>query len=74
LSPACTYIKARSPDRITLLHQEPRPGATAAKHLWAIYWRDRHLKFHEYKRKRPAKNVQVLLNHTETGGDPIFWA
>jgi hypothetical protein len=23
---------------------------------------------------RPAKNVQVLLNHIETGGDPIFWA
>jgi hypothetical protein len=22
---------------------------------WAIYWRDRHLKFHEYKRKRPTK-------------------
>jgi DNA-binding transcriptional ArsR family regulator len=40
---------------------------------WAIYWRDRNLKFHEYKRKRPTKNVQALLDHIETSGDPIFW-
>jgi len=46
---------------------------TKSTGLWAIYWRDRHLKFHEYKRKRPTKNVQALLDHIETGGDPIFW-
>ena len=46
---------------------------TKATGLWAIYWRDRNLKFHEYKRKRPTKNVQALLDHIETGGDPIFW-
>jgi len=40
--------------------------------LWAIYWRDRNLKFREYKRKRPAKNVEVLLDHIENPGDPIF--
>jgi hypothetical protein len=40
---------------------------------WAIYWRDRNLKFHEYKRKRPTKNVQSLLDYIETSGDPIFW-
>jgi len=40
---------------------------------WAICWRDRNLKFHEYKRKRPTKNVQALLDHIETSGDPIFW-
>ena len=28
---------------------------------------------HEYKRKRPPKNVQALLDHIETSGDPIFW-
>jgi hypothetical protein len=39
---------------------------------WAIYWRDRNLKFHEYKRKRPTKNVQALLDHIGTS-DPIFW-
>lgn len=35
--------------------------------------RDRNLKFHEYKRKRPSKDVQGLLGHIETSGDPIFW-
>ncbi len=46
---------------------------TTSNGLWAIYWRDRHLKFHEYKRKGPTKNVQALLAHIENGGDPIFW-
>ena len=35
--------------------------------------RDHNLKFHEYKRKRPTKNVQVLLDHIGTSGDPMFW-
>lgn len=26
---------------------------TQATSQWAIYWRDRHLKFHEHKRKGP---------------------
>ncbi|MDF1603519.1 DUF3024 domain-containing protein [Nocardioides sp. YIM 152315] len=46
---------------------------TKATGLWAIYWRDRNLKFHQYQRKRPTKNVQALLDHIETSGDPIFW-
>lgn len=46
---------------------------TNATGQWAIYWRDRNLKFHEYKRKRPTKNIQALLDHIETSGDPIFW-
>ena len=33
----------------------------------------RHVKLHAYKRKRPTKNVQALLDHIETGGDPTFW-
>ena len=41
--------------------------------MWAIYWRDRNLEFHEYKRRRPTKNVQALLDHIGTSGDPIFW-
>jgi hypothetical protein len=40
---------------------------------WAIYWRDRNLKFHEYKRKRPTKNVLSLLDWIANGDDPIFW-
>jgi len=46
---------------------------TRATGVWAIYWRDRNLRFHEYKRKRPTKNVQALLDHIGTSGDPIFW-
>ncbi len=50
-----------------------RLGYTKATGLWAIYWRDRNLKFHEYKRKGPTTNVQALLDHIETSGDPVFW-
>ena len=46
---------------------------TASTGLWTIYWRDQNLKFHEYKRKRPSKQVQTLLDHIESSGDPIFW-
>ena len=50
-----------------------RLSYTMSTGQWAIYWRDRNLKFHEYKRKRPTKNVQELLDYIETSGDPIFW-
>ena len=40
---------------------------------WAIYWRDRNLKFHEDHRKRATTNIQALLDHIETSDDPIFW-
>jgi hypothetical protein len=40
---------------------------------WAIYWRDRNLKFHKYERQRPTKNVQALLDWIADSGDPIFW-
>jgi hypothetical protein len=46
---------------------------TKATGQWAIYWRDRHLKFHEYKCKRPTKNVQALLDYIDSSGDPISW-
>lgn len=41
---------------------------TRATGLWAIYWRDRHLKFHADKHKRPTKSVQALLDYIETSG------
>ncbi|MCW2783464.1 MAG: hypothetical protein JWR35_3915 [Marmoricola sp.] len=40
---------------------------------WAIYWRDRNLKFHEYQYKRPSKNVQSLLDYIRESKDPIFF-
>ena len=46
---------------------------TVATGLWSIYWCDRNLRFHEYDRKRPSKNVQSLLDHIAESGDPIFW-
>ncbi|WP_168916542.1 DUF3024 domain-containing protein [Microcella flavibacter] len=46
---------------------------TASTGLWSIYWRDRNLKFHEYRRKRPTKNVQALLDHIGSHDDPIFF-
>ena len=46
---------------------------TGATGRWGIYWRDRDLKFHEYQRKLPTKNVQALLDYIDNSGDPIFW-
>lgn len=46
---------------------------TKSTGLWAIYWRDQNLKFHEYRRKAPSQQVQTLLDHIENSGDPIFW-
>lgn len=46
---------------------------TKTSGLWTIHWRDRNLKFHEYTRKRPSKNIQSLLDYIESSGDPIFW-
>ena len=69
-------VEVRPPwDSVGRAHSLPiaRLRYTKSTGLWAIYWRDRNLKFHEYKRKPPIKNVQALLDHVETGGDPIFW-
>lgn len=46
---------------------------TSTTGQWLIYWRDRNLKFQEYDRKRPTKNVQPLLDYIADSGDPIFW-
>ncbi|MDI9960534.1 DUF3024 domain-containing protein [Rhodococcus sp. IEGM 1237] len=31
------------------------------------------LKFHRYQFLEPSPHVQDLLDHTDSGGDPIFW-
>jgi Protein of unknown function (DUF3024) len=40
---------------------------------WALYWRDRNLRFHVYDRVAPSSRVEELLQ--EIGRDPtaIFW-
>lgn len=60
-------------DREPIRESVARLRYTATTGLWAIYWCDRNLKFHEYKFKRPSKNVQPLLDHIADSGDPIFW-
>ncbi len=45
---------------------------TKSTGMLAIYWRDRNLKFHEYKRTRPAKSVKALLDYIDSGAEPIF--
>ena len=47
-----------------------RSCCTNATGLWTIYRRPRNPEFHEYKRRKPTTNVQVLLEQIETSGDP----
>ncbi len=46
---------------------------TTATGTWTLYWRDRNLRFHEYRDCRPTTSVQKLLDHVGESGDPIFW-
>lgn len=46
---------------------------TGTTGLWSLYWRDRNLKFHEYTRTKPTKNVKTLLDYIDSRVDPIFW-
>jgi hypothetical protein len=47
---------------------------TSSSRRWAIYWRDRNLKFHAYDDRRPSSSdVGELLAYIADGGDPIFW-
>jgi hypothetical protein len=41
--------------------------------LWTLFWRDRNLKFHQYRFLAPSPSLQVLLDHVDKSGDPIFW-
>ncbi len=72
-----TIIETRPPwdgsDREWTRFPIARLRFTASTGLWSLYWRDRNLKFHEYTRKRPTKNVQSLLDYIADSGDPIFW-
>jgi len=46
---------------------------TQANRTWALYWRDRNLRFHRYDQLPPSPHIDDLLN--EIGRDPtaIFW-
>jgi len=40
--------------------------------LWALYWRDRDLRFHRYQPLDPSPRVQTLLDYLDKHADPIL--
>jgi hypothetical protein len=46
---------------------------TRSRKEWALYWRDRNLKFHRYDPVGPTPNVQVLLDEIDRDPTCIFW-
>lgn len=46
---------------------------TQTRKEWAIYWRDRHLKFHAYDLIDPTPNIEVLLAEIDADPTCIFW-
>lgn len=40
---------------------------------WAIFWRDRNLRFHAYDLFSPTPNVEALLAHVDEDPTCIFW-
>jgi hypothetical protein len=41
--------------------------------LWSLYWRDRHLRFHEYDRSPATANIEELLAELDRDPTAIFW-
>jgi hypothetical protein len=46
---------------------------TKATRLWALYWRDRNLRFHEYDLAPATANVEELLGELDRDPTAIFW-
>lgn len=46
---------------------------TKSRDEWSLYWRDRHLKFHEYDLAEPSHDVQDLLDEIDSDRTGIFW-
>jgi len=46
---------------------------TASRGEWALYWRDRNLAFHRYRRISPSSDVAILLAEIEADPTGIFW-
>ncbi len=46
---------------------------TKARREWALYWRDRNLKFHLYDLVEPTPNVESLLAQIDNDPTCIFW-
>ncbi len=46
---------------------------TRVRKEWAIYWRDRNLKFHLYDLVAPTSNVEALLAEIDRDPTGIFF-
>jgi hypothetical protein len=46
---------------------------TKSRSRWSLYWRDRHLKFHEYELADPTPDIQDLLDEIDRDPTSIFW-
>ena len=40
---------------------------------WALYWRDRNLRFHRYDRIKPSEKVSKLIDEIDRDPTHIFW-
>jgi hypothetical protein len=73
-----TVFECRPPWR-----PEYRPGWTRfpvvrfdynkARREWAIFWRDRNLKFHRFDLVAPSRQVETLLAEVDADRTGIFW-
>ncbi len=46
---------------------------TKVRKEWSLYWRDRHLKFHEYDLAEPTPHIDELIEHVIRDQTGIFW-
>ena len=46
---------------------------TKTRREWALYWRDRNLKFHLYDLAEPTASVETLLDEVDRDPTSIFW-
>jgi Protein of unknown function (DUF3024) len=44
-----------------------------ASRTWALYWRDRNLRFHLYDRIEPSPDIGDLLREIDRDPTAIFW-
>lgn len=46
---------------------------TKSTRRWSLYWRDRHLRFHEYDQVPATASVEDLLAEIDRDPTAIFW-
>ena len=73
-----TIVECRPPWRDDLGSEWTRSPIARLRYLkttnqWSLYWRDRHLRFHQYDRLPPTPNVEELLVELDNDPTHIFW-